>query len=545
MSIERRVSEDPEWLRSAAFAAADAFGLDETCGLAVIGSISEGFGNATSDVDVLLVPAREANRPVVRHMSAYEGRRVEVFVRSAEALRQFGRRLPVESTVDDEDLDFYHRVGRCHVVADTPQFRAARCAFDMEWLVSRSWRMASDRCRQMYERAVAAAAIHRGLDAVVHGRKALEYAAIAFASARGETYNSTKFLDLRLQRAGLDSQGWAKYQALRTHTDDSRCETFLSELASLFAEWGIAQADPQWRASLLEDTQLVQVGEHLVASRRGRSAILDDPDGSLHAALQQPLPLSDAPFASELGFLHRAGIVGVSNLNQQWVDTRYHPPVGTLHIHSQGLELSDARVLVGHDAEAIVSAGLSLLRSAFVIENRAEDAIGAIERKDYRTARNCFEAILIHYATVALCHDVLTPRPQGHECLEVLRLDPARKALAAVLERGLGKSVRSAADLRSYYDLIDEVRALVPPKAISRHFRGCHHSAIKWAKLVTYVFPVWARAAQQAGVRGKDDGFAHLMEYGRTEDSEILGDDTLLQWRRDTSLREAVAQLEL
>lgn len=548
----RSPSEDPAWLKRAAVASVAGLDLPDGCATAILGSIAEGFGNDASDIDVLVVTPGEDRHSDVRLMTAFEDRRVEVFIRGAESLRRWAAQLPQASGKRAyTEIDLYHRIAYCLPLTDTPAFAQARAAFDTDWLVATYCAYERDHSLHAFARAVLCERLGRATDAGAYAKKALEHAATHFACARGETYRSEKFLLRRLRRAGIDRGSLAAYLELQSSAPEPGLPRFLERVLQLARELGTAvEREPPWQLAVRADVRVLTVGEHLVLSCSGRSAVLHDPRHELADCLAAPLTIDSRAFdrhAAQLGFLHRAGLLEASTPDQRWVDLRHCPPCGSLRVVSNGIVPSSDMVLADVGCARIVECGLSLLGAAFDIENLEEDVIGAIRRGDWDSVHQSLQAIVSAQGVLALCHELVHPVPKSHEYLEALRVNTSTRELARLAEEASGMTIREAVDVPRCYDVIKKMRALIPDGVVSKHFHGCHHSAMKWAKLLRRVFRPWADAVLQADDLAMDLPLKHLVQYSNAAEPAMAAgqDEEMLRWTRDLDLEREVDRLRM
>ena len=176
------------------------------------GSLAEGFGNARSDVDFLVVVPGSAATPTMPTVLFSRGRRVEVRTRSVAQVRaQFDAvaehllpdRTPSVDSPGDDLLNRCQRLLGARIVVDSPALaeaappdRSAFAALTADW-----WRV---RGRHCMARSVASAILlgedGPGSDADGWAREGVLQLAKAWLALRGETYIESKWTDLQLAR---------------------------------------------------------------------------------------------------------------------------------------------------------------------------------------------------------------------------------------------------------------------------------------------------------------------------------------------------------
>lgn len=176
------------------------------------GSLAEGFGNARSDVDFLVVVPGDAATPTMPTVLFSLGRRVEVRTRSVgQVAKQFAavaehlvpNRPPTADSPGEDLLNRCQRLLGARIVIDSPTLAGTappdRDAF--AGLVADWWRV---RGRHCLARAVAEEALleETGSGASTEGwaREGVLQLAKAWLALRGETYIESKWTDLQLAR---------------------------------------------------------------------------------------------------------------------------------------------------------------------------------------------------------------------------------------------------------------------------------------------------------------------------------------------------------
>jgi predicted nucleotidyltransferase len=180
--------------------------VDVSAGAAVMleGSIAEGFGNESSDIDFLLVDGA-GERPSMPSILFLDGRRVEVRTRTQNQIRaQFDavrreKRIP---RLSEDLLNRCQRFLRGVPLRGAELIRDGRACLpyeDFAEIVAGWW---AHRARQMMRQAIAWSALGRHQDAADTAREGLVQAVKSWAARRGETYLETKWLPPQLDRAG-------------------------------------------------------------------------------------------------------------------------------------------------------------------------------------------------------------------------------------------------------------------------------------------------------------------------------------------------------
>lgn len=543
MLDHRAPSEAVSWLRSVAESSLAAFDVPTEAAVGVLGSIAEGFGNACSDIDVLVILPVGATFEVLasapRRMLGYGDRRVEVFFWRAEDLVDLASRCKDHGDrLTAPELDLYQRIAYALPLRHAAAIRELQLHFDRGWLANLRAEREAHAANRWFQRAALMLALGRALDAVELGRRAVEHAAKHWACRRGETYSSRKFLARQLRRGGLDRAVLQRLTRVLAALDREAGLPSLATMAELCASLGVDVPDPedvepasvQFRAG----TDRLRVGEHFIASRDACLVAIHDAGGELSEALSSGelrVPSADRGLDRAVAALHRAGLMELVVGEQAWPDDRPCAPRGRVRVTSTGIESSDdIAVVAGASVRTIVQAGVDLVVHAFEVENGGEDAIGALRRRDWDTLAFVLEHLVYRHAAILLSRDLVVPAPDRHELLEALATRNDLAAAAQLVEHARTLSIEGLDDARRYYEVIKRIRALRPRDVISRHFRGCHDSAVAWAKLLAYVFRPWAEIAQVIPVTVPGD----MLEFFQIalDEHSLLTDEALDQQRR-------------
>ncbi|MEU8032468.1 hypothetical protein AB0C13_28180 [Streptomyces sp. NPDC049099] len=170
------------------------------------GSIAEGFGNPSSDIDFLLVARCAEEPPTMPSLLFVDGRRVEVRTRSVRQLADQFR--AVEQAAErpgrlSEDL-----LNRCQRLLHSHPLRGHALVEEVKALlpVERFRRITADwwahRARQSLRQATALLCLGESDEAVDWTRAGLLQTVKSWAAGLGETYLEPKWLSLQLDRTG-------------------------------------------------------------------------------------------------------------------------------------------------------------------------------------------------------------------------------------------------------------------------------------------------------------------------------------------------------
>ncbi|GAA3990189.1 hypothetical protein GCM10022247_06040 [Allokutzneria multivorans] len=170
------------------------------------GSIAEGFGNSSSDIDFLLIADSDADLPTMPSVLFVDGRRVEVRTRSVRQLtQQFDRVIAAGNRVSTLDEDLLNRCQR--MLRSFPLRRKDlvgkikdQLPFESFCAVMHKWW--AHRARHCLRHASALTVLGQHEEALSWGRAGLTQSMKSWAAGKGETYLEPKWLSLQLDRAG-------------------------------------------------------------------------------------------------------------------------------------------------------------------------------------------------------------------------------------------------------------------------------------------------------------------------------------------------------
>ncbi|BAW06745.1 AMP-binding protein [Nocardia seriolae] len=182
------------------------------------GSLAEGFGNAGSDIDFLVVAPGSGELPTLPTLLFLDGRRVEVRTRSAAQIRrQFEQVL---AAPDEDVLNRCQRFLRATVlVPGTVDLHELRALVPDDAFAARLGAWWTARARHALRYAIALRAFGSHTEALAWAEDGLLQAVKGRLAHRGETYLETKWLPRQLARVEPDSL-IERYRALTEATPD-------------------------------------------------------------------------------------------------------------------------------------------------------------------------------------------------------------------------------------------------------------------------------------------------------------------------------------
>ncbi|WP_316745406.1 hypothetical protein [Streptomyces sp. MK7] len=476
------------------------------CAVVLEGSLAEGFGNSSSDIDILIVRRGEENLPTMPSVLFVDGRRVEIRTRSVRqlteqfsALRARARRPGTLS----EDL-----LNRCQRLLHSRPLRGHALAGEAVALMSRERfsRIAADwwayRARQSFRHAVALLCLGATDEAADWSGAALVQTVKAWAAGQGETYLEPKWLPLQLDRVGRPDVR-DRYEELRSPCGTpASARTHLTACLAFAAGLGLTgvTADPgRLTVERVTGVTTWQTGERVHVIRRRREVFaLGRRAGAVWRSLVPGRTLPQALTAAEdahgaepgpvLAAFWRYGLIRLAWKGAGTVTAclplaappgPVTPPPSTarplLSVHGAAVSGPDGIDLLPLPADRFAAATMALVWSNVVAENAVEDLTGALGRGQWRvaelTARRAVHAALRGLFSAYGVH------PLPADCDLVHRMDllpPDTEPIRAHARELLGRTVDSAeygeaglADLRAF---LTEVRRAAGADAFPSSF---------------------------------------------------------------------------
>lgn len=455
------------------------------------GSIAEGFGNPSSDIDFLLVGRTEDDLPTMPSLLFVDGRRVEIRTRSAGRLAAQFRELEKDAARPgrlSEDL-----LNRCQRLLHSHPLRGHALVEEVKALlpVERFRRIAADwwahRARQALRHATALLCLGECDEAVDWARAGLVQTVKSWAAGLGETYLEPKWLSLQLDRAGrpdVRDRYWELQAAAPAPGDPDTAREHLAACLDFADDLGLTGVPRRPDPLTVERVRGVttwQTGDrvHVVRGRREVFALGDDAGAVWRSlVLGRPLPRVLAAARTTgvadpgplLAAFLRYGLVRLAWKGGGTVTPALPlaapsgpvtPPPSTAQplLSVRGAAVGGPRAvdLLPLPADRFAAAAMGLVWSNVVVENAVEDLTGALRRGQWRvaelTARRAVHAALRGLFSAHGVH----PLPADSDLVRRLDLlPPATRPTTARARELLRRTVGSAregdallADLRS------------------------------------------------------------------------------------------------
>jgi hypothetical protein len=501
----------------------DLFGEVEF-GAVLEGSVPEGYGNRTSDVDFLIVVPDTYSSSEVPVISFVRGYRVEVrrrrvsdLLKDAEVVNCLElddkRKL---STFSSEKLDTYQRFMDGEVVLGSPILETARRPYCRKRFaqVVQAWHIA--KMRTALRRAWALNVL--GDDGAARGwiRATAISAGKVWVASKGELYLSDKWLGEQQARAGLSSDVRAAFWLFAE--SDIYTNNFADALKACVA-WidrlgcppldEVDYAPPLFGQSSKITTWVVG-RTTLVLKGRADLVMLSDQCATTWRWIAYGRPIADifkrrtdeSEVRESLVALSRAGLVTTTWDDGEVWERNGAPPLAVLAsppLSQNGLREVASECppvgLLGAGAVRVIFAGCELVWAAVCVENGWEDFHGAQEAGQWQAVASAARRTLAWACQIAFSAAGVNPPPDRQEIvsrLTDLPEFPDKLAARALELQAIRISSHEEADkcLNELQQFVNELRSLYLVESFPESFEGSD----KWRATLEVILD-WARVA--------------------------------------------------
>jgi hypothetical protein len=423
-------------------------------GVVLEGSIAEGLGNESSDIDFLVVTAEDEQRPLMPSVMFIHGRRVEVRYRSERALRQSVLSIEGLSAAErsleipEDDLDRMQRFARSIALRGAPELAGLHSLLSAAQLQDIVARWFEARARNAARYTVAYLALGSLGDAAGWLASATLMAAKMWGARHGESYLEPKWISRQLERAGAPASLRRRVEAALLPGLQPSAHDIEAGL-QLLAELGLTGCENAPRhLSLMRRTEVTtwRFGARVHVVRDARDVfVFDDDTARLWQTLPFGAPLDEAvrvagtpTRCNRLAQLERLGLVrfcwcdgGRETLRSDEIT----PPSGgsPVWISLDGARFAGAAEsiqLLPSTAQRFGAAGMALVWQHVLVENAREDAIGARASAQWGVLRACIARIVRHAHLALMSGRGVQPLPMVEHALLRARDYPEWRALA-------------------------------------------------------------------------------------------------------------------
>lgn len=514
--------------------------------VALEGSLAEGFGNETSDVDLVFLSGAPGSHPTMPTVVFLQDRRVEIRVRTLdEGYRQCkqvtdaaarGRRSL--SGISRDLIDRVQRIGGALLLEATEPAEKLRAACASPAIA----RVIHDWYRNSADDAILTADALCVLGDEASARAWCRTAGIhtvkAWLADRGDTYIESKWYGRQLLRTPGGPELLTELETL-TATGE------LPELVAAVA--GFRARHVTGPPVRIRGQMVVQPNRRVTTWRIGRAAHIVDPGGAVFvlgdtaARVWGGLPFglslrevtghfaeSGVRDAGEvLAELHRLGLIRLVVRGGGVLGSRpasaTRPLDGALGISVDGAVRPDGMAPteirpLPVTATAFVTAGMGMVWSNVVVENALEDIAGALEKEEWVLLGVATRRCVRFLCGVALCAHGVAPGPADEETVSVAgRLGVLPQHLWSVAEALVARAdatdaTEAAAIVETLRELVADVHAGLPGGGgLPSSFDG----ADGWSDTLA-VGGDWIRLATYLGIRPPKEDAQDLVTVGAT-----------------------------
>jgi hypothetical protein len=494
-------------------------------GVVLEGSIAEGFGNDTSDVDFLLVTEDDYEHPIMPTVLFVDGDRVEVRMRSARQLRAQVEGLNFtsaamshrEAKVSEDQLNRCQRFAHSLIVHNHALIERVRLSLppcDLEAVIS-AW---FDRqARDSVHYATALLELREFDEAALWARAGMVGAAKAWAAVRGETYLGLKWLPEQLKRIANEADVISDLRALLASSEKRRGpDTYATACLNMAARLGCGDAaKPAENIALARrrDVTTWQLGArvHVVRGRRDvfaltpeaarvwRSLVFGQTLPTIHGRARRGSPAAGAVMAD----IHRLGLIDL-----RWHGgARIKPALAYTPAPEFELPTLCANGMLARPRDRVVkrcpiaardfaAAGMAQVWANVEIENAREDLRGALNAGQWGVVRATAHRMLRRACVVALTAYGVYPLPPpeaGPYSLQDVRDLPSDiKNTALILERDIQEGALDSKLPQATLEALEDFVEMIRRDMFGEDFPACFLDDDGWNKTLEIGYD-WAR----------------------------------------------------
>ncbi|OLF15942.1 hypothetical protein [Actinophytocola xanthii] len=499
-------------------------GIDVPEGTAAVieGSIAEGFGNDSSDVDFLLLEAGDHDFPTMPTIVFVEGRRVEVRVRSVRQAEELARAVAGSARsgprgvagIPEDSLNRVQRLVRAVPLRNPSSLKAVRDILPEDELARIVVVWFRQRARQSARYATALAGLGAVDRAASWARTALIQGAKSWVAERGESYLERKWISQQLAR--VDGSAPVRRMLETAERSDLPPEQYVRHCVGSLPELGVDGAPLDPARVLLARVRGVTtwpLGRHLHLLRGQDVFTLNEKAAHVWRSLRFDTPLPEV-VTGDAGEVI-AEFLRVGLLRLRWrggglvrgYAVASPPPTARrpiLSLHGAPVTEHDPFVtLVPLAARRFAEAGMSLVWANIMVENAREDAEGAARRRQWPVVETTSRRMFRQACLAVLSAFGVSPQPPAEESLDWLsRLPELPRPIAEsarAVEFRVANADQAARLLTDLEDLVTAMRAAVGVELFPSSFasiaewRSTLDIGYDWTRLGGYLnaaFPI-------------------------------------------------------
>ena len=472
------------------------------------GSIAEGFGNAGSDVDFLVVTPGDEHTPTMPTVLFIDGRRVEVRTRSATQLRAQLERVRAGEANEDV-LNRVQRFLNARVVhageVDVAALREIVPA-DLFATTMRDWW--SRRAVQALQYATAFEVLGEHDEALGWARDGLDQAMKAWAASRGETYLESKWLPHQLDRIGAADE-IDHYRTVDRNDVDALAAVAVRLFGSSGDATGARGLTREIRLRRMPGVTTWPIGDRVHVLRdKSDMFVLSERAAQAWRGVVFGRPITETPAAERrlLAEFVRLGFVGLRSATGEPITPALAmcdvvrpftpaPSRGTPLLGTDGAHRDDTDITLSPlPATRFAECALTLVWSQIVAENAREDLEGAVKDEQWPVATIAAHRALAMHVRVLLSSYGIHPLPADvAPVATVRRLVPAAEGLVDLIAAADAVRITDAESTAAATAVLDMLRdaidgARFPTSFASRRqWRATLDIGYDWLRLGGYL----------------------------------------------------------
>ena len=492
-------------------------------GVLLIGSIAEGFGNTTSDIDLLILLDDREERPTGKTMMRWGvdgSRRVEVLFRSNEDLELLAKSVRSGAANREDNpryiLDFYQRITRGVALWNAAFCERARQGFDEKVAARQVSAWAREKATWNSIATSFESAIGGDIASAPWATETTFFAAVAWAAEANESYVGDKWLLEKLIRLEVEEAVLNRVQSLLCD-DGAPHPLHMNSCLALMEYFQFER--PAFDFASVSLAVASELSEHEIDGRlylyRGDTIwALNDDVGSVWKEISGGTSVGvllatakdERRLRKILFDLHRSGLV-IAHLGESWSWVRGNEltPVAMRF----GALTARGYVSASHDwvieqiplpLRRFVASSMDLLYSALYLGILQEDVMGSYEARQRGALALQIKYMARKAADVLLSAHGINPLPPKHESISrMMELttvpDESRSAILACAS----KAVIDDVDAAEAYASANALPSALPDFLAVQQVVDINKSAEGMQFAFTLGVP-WIQLAQELGV---------------------------------------------
>lgn len=497
-------------------------------GIVFEGSIAEGFGNAGSDIDFLIVTEKDENRPVLPLIIFHDGKRIEVRYRAAtvlkdqlQALAKHKNNKKVLKKLLEDTMNRLQRFLHSLTLTNEPLINSIKNILSYEdfSILTSNWFKV--RAVERLEYAVALNGLGETGSAKNWIQAGIIEAAKSWAAQHGEAYISKKWTFHQLERGNADKDIIKKFKTLYFDSDKSLSNddylTKALELAEYFTGEKIPNNLGKVRIKRKINVTTWHLGENIHVIRDKKDVMLMSGDtGKVWKNLLFETSMTEVLdyIKKSIGEIKDVGKIIVKLQKLQLIDFSWGgkkkiavgnlfdipPTVGFSQLAFDGMikdENGDDIQLSPVPVKKFTYSGISLIFINIVVENTWEDFYGALKNEQWSVCEHRLREMVRHFCMLLLCSFGLAPDPPLEDIYEdlIYYLKNTKKFENDLMNEILSFEpviIRNADEANELKDKVEVILKKVRNIITNDLFPNCFDSEDDWQKALDLAYD-WVR----------------------------------------------------